>query len=84
MGMRGEQQLRDLADTQAPRRLLATPAARGEPPETVFAAATREALRHLGNGTARMIRYKPGGTATLLASEGTRDTTSRSRMNSLA
>jgi hypothetical protein len=47
-------------------------AARGEPPETVFAgAATRQALRHFGSGAARMIRYELDGTATLLASEGT-------------
>jgi hypothetical protein len=37
----------------------------------VFAAATREALRYFGGGTARMIRYEPDGTATLLANEGT-------------
>ena len=36
----------------------------------MFAAATREALRHFGGGTARMIRYEPDGTATLLAYEG--------------
>jgi len=66
-----DQELRELADTQAALRRLAMLVARGEPPETVFAAATREALRHFGNGTARMIRYEPGGTATLLASEGT-------------
>jgi signal transduction histidine kinase len=36
----------------------------------VFAAATREALQHFGNGTARMIRYEPDGTATLVASVG--------------
>ena len=45
--------------------------ARGEPPEAVFAAATREALRYFGGGTARMIRYEQDGTATLLANEGT-------------
>jgi signal transduction histidine kinase len=66
-----DQELRELADTQAALRRLAMLVARGEPPEVVFAAATREALRHFGNGTARMIRYEPGGTATLLANEGT-------------
>jgi signal transduction histidine kinase len=66
-----EQELRQLADTQAALRRLATLVAQGEPPEVVFAAATREALRHFGGGTARMIRYELDGTATLLANEGT-------------
>jgi hypothetical protein len=35
--VRGEQQLRELADTQAPPRRLAMLVARGEPPEAVFA-----------------------------------------------
>jgi signal transduction histidine kinase len=65
-----EQRLRELADTQAALRRLATLVARGEPPEAVFAAATREALRHFGSGTARMIRYELDGTATLLTNEG--------------
>ena len=65
-----EQELRDLADTQAALRRLATLVARGEPPQVVFAAATREARRHFGGGTARMIRYEPDGAATLLANEG--------------
>jgi signal transduction histidine kinase len=66
-----DQELRELADTQAALRRLAMLIARGEPPEAIFAAATREALRHFGNGTARMIRYEPDGTATLVANEGT-------------
>jgi signal transduction histidine kinase len=68
---RAEQELRGLADTQAALRRLAMLVARGEPPEAVFAAATREALRHFGTGTARMIRYELDGTATLVANEGT-------------
>jgi signal transduction histidine kinase len=68
----GEQELRELAGTQAALRRLATLVARDEPPEAVFAAATREALRHFGSGrTARMIRYEPDGTASLVANEGT-------------
>jgi signal transduction histidine kinase len=67
---RAEEELRELADTQAALRRLATLAARGEPPEAVFAAATREVLRHFGGLTAGMIRYEPDGTATLLANEG--------------
>jgi GAF domain-containing protein len=66
-----EEQLRKLAETHAALRRLATLVARGEPPEAVFAAATREALRYFGTGTARMIRYESDGTATLLANEGT-------------
>jgi signal transduction histidine kinase/ketosteroid isomerase-like protein len=64
------QELRELADTQAALRRLATLVARGEPPEAVFAAATREALRYSGNGTARMIRFELDGTATLVANQG--------------
>src|SRR3984893_13505151 len=64
------QELRELADTQAALRRLAMLVARGEPPEAVFAAVTREALRHFGGGTARMIRYELDGTATLLTNEG--------------
>ena len=65
------QKLHGLADTQAALRRLAMLVARGEPPEAVFAATTGEALRYFGGGTARMIRYEPDGTATLLANEGT-------------
>jgi signal transduction histidine kinase len=68
---RAEAELRELADTQAALRRLATLVAQGEPPEAVFAAATKEVLRHFGSGTARMIRYELDGTATLLANEGT-------------
>jgi len=67
---RAKRELRELAETQAALRRLATLVARGEPPEAVFAAATREALRYFGNGTARMFRYELDGTATLLANEG--------------
>jgi signal transduction histidine kinase len=68
---KAEQELRELADTQAALRRLAMLVARGEAPEAVFSAVTREALRHFGNGTARMIRYELDGTATLVANEGT-------------
>src|SRR5260370_8588382 len=66
-----EEQLRELADAQAALRRLATLVARGETPEAVFAAVTREVLRYFGNGTARMFRYELDGTATLVANEGT-------------
>ncbi|MDT7723680.1 MAG: hypothetical protein QOI21_256 [Actinomycetota bacterium] len=68
---RAEQELLELADTQAALRRLATLVARGEPPEVVFAAATGEALRHFGTATARMIRYELDGKATIVANEGT-------------
>jgi signal transduction histidine kinase len=68
---RAEQELRELARTQAALRRLATLVARGEPPEQVFAAATTEVLGHFGGETARMFRYERDGTATLLANEGT-------------
>jgi signal transduction histidine kinase len=67
---RAEEELRELADIQAALRRLAVLVARGEPPEAVFAAVTREVLRHFGGRTAGMIRYEPDGTATLLANEG--------------
>jgi signal transduction histidine kinase len=66
-----EERLRELADTQASLRRLALLVARGETPEAVFAAVTREALRHFGNGTARMIRFELDGTVTLVANQGT-------------
>lgn len=65
-----EQKLRDLADTQASLRRLATLIARGAPHEAVFAAVTEEVLHHFGPGTARMIRYELDGTATLVANSG--------------
>ncbi|MGW6196911.1 GAF domain-containing sensor histidine kinase [Kribbella sp. NPDC055110] len=66
-----DQSLRDLADTQAALRRLAMLVARGEPPETVFAAVTSEVLRHFGYDTVRMIRFELDGTATVVANEGT-------------
>ena len=66
-----EERLRKLVDTQSALRRLAMLVARGEPPEVVFAAVTKEVLRYFGSGTARMIRYEPDGTATLVANEGT-------------
>ncbi|MFC6160188.1 GAF domain-containing protein [Kribbella jiaozuonensis] len=61
----------DLADTQAALRRLALLVAAGEPPATVFGAVTQEVARHFGGDTARMIRFEPDGTATLVASDGT-------------
>src|SRR5260370_14433801 len=67
----GQTRLRQLAEELAALRRVATLVARGARPADVFAAATREALRYFGGGTARMIRYEPDGTATLPANEGT-------------
>jgi signal transduction histidine kinase len=61
----------DMADTQASLRRLALLVAAGESPAVVFGAVTEEVLRHFGGDTARMIRFEPDGTATLVASEGT-------------
>jgi signal transduction histidine kinase len=66
-----EEQLRKLADTQSALRRLAMLVVRGEPPEVVFAAVTKEVLRYFGTGTGRMIRYELDGTMTLVANEGT-------------
>jgi signal transduction histidine kinase len=68
---KAEQKLRELADTQASLRRLATLTARGGPPEAVFGAVAKEALRHFSNSTARMIRFELDGTATVVADEGT-------------
>ncbi|NMO55150.1 GAF domain-containing protein [Actinoplanes sp. TBRC 11911] len=67
-----DEQLRELADTQASLRRLALLIAQGEQPERVFAAVTKEVLRQFGDegGTARLLRYELDGTATLLANEG--------------
>src|SRR5258708_3743864 len=62
---------RRLPDIQASLRLLATFIAQGAEPDVMFAAVTKEILRHFGTGTARMIRYETDGTATILANEGT-------------
>jgi signal transduction histidine kinase len=65
-----EQPVQDLVQTQASLRRLAMLVARGTPSEEVFAAVTKEALGHFGDGTARMIRFEFDGTATLLANRG--------------
>jgi signal transduction histidine kinase len=63
--------LRELAETEASLRRIAMLVAKGAAPEAVFDIVTKEALRHFGSGTARMIRFEPDGTATMLANEGT-------------
>jgi GAF domain-containing protein len=70
-GAQAEQKLRELADTQVSLRRLAMLIARGEPPEAVFVAVTKEALRQFGRGSASVIRYELDGTTTLLAHAGT-------------
>jgi signal transduction histidine kinase len=67
-----EQKLHELVRIQESLRRLALLVARGEPPAAVFAAVAREVLRHFGgHGTARLVRYEPDGTVTLLANQGT-------------
>jgi signal transduction histidine kinase len=66
-----EQKLRELVDMHSSLRRLAMLVARGEPPDAVFAAVTKEVLRQFGGDTARMVRFEPDGAATLLANEGT-------------
>jgi signal transduction histidine kinase len=64
-------QLRRLADMQASLRRLALLIAQGEPPQRVFAAVTKEVLRHFGEGgTARLLRFELDDTVTMLASDG--------------
>jgi len=65
-----EQELRELADTHAALRRLATLAARGEPPEAVFAAVAEEVGKLLPVDLATMCRYEPDRTLTFVASRG--------------
>jgi hypothetical protein len=69
--VRGEQQLRDLADTQAALQRLAALAARREPPEAVFAGRNQGRSPAFRQRHRQEIRYQLNGTATLVASEGT-------------
>ncbi|MFG1931283.1 hypothetical protein ACGFK1_11575 [Mycobacterium sp. NPDC048908] len=61
----------DPADMHSSLRVLAALIAKGAEPDVVFAAITKEVLRHFGSGTARIIRFETDGTATILANEGT-------------
>ncbi|MET0699605.1 MAG: GAF domain-containing sensor histidine kinase [Mycobacterium sp.] len=63
--------LQELAFTHAALTRLAALIAQGVSPAELFAAVTREVRRRFGPTTARMIRYEPDGTATVLANEGT-------------
>ena len=72
-GAEAEQKLRELADTQASLHHLAMLIARGEPPEAVFGAVTKEALRQFGHGSATVIRFELDGATTLLAHAGPMD-----------
>lgn len=63
--------MRELADTQAALRRLAVLIARDTPPSAVFAAVTREVRLRSGAATARMVRFEPDGTATMVANVGT-------------
>jgi signal transduction histidine kinase len=59
---------RKLAEEQAGLRRVATLAARGTPPEQVFAAVAEEIGRLLRVDVVNMCRYDPGRTITFLAS----------------
>jgi signal transduction histidine kinase len=64
------EELRVLAEEQAALRRVATLAARGAPPDGVFAAVTEEVGRLLPVDFAYMGRYGPDGTVTTIASWG--------------
>ncbi|HET6478759.1 MAG TPA: GAF domain-containing sensor histidine kinase [Actinoplanes sp.] len=60
----------DMAGTQASLRRLALLIARGEQPERIFGAVTREVRDHLGTDTANLIRYEIDGSTNELACAG--------------
>ncbi|MBL7259658.1 ATP-binding protein [Paractinoplanes lichenicola] len=60
----------DMAEVQASLRRLALLIARGEAPQRVFEAATKEVRRHLGSDTAALVRYELDGSTTELACHG--------------
>jgi signal transduction histidine kinase len=62
-----------LAAEQAALRRVATLAARGAPPEEVFAAAVEEVVRVLPVDLARLGRYQPDRRVTYLATWGAQD-----------
>jgi hypothetical protein len=66
-----------LAETEASLRHVAMLVADGSAPETVFDAVTKEALCRFGSGAARMIRFEPDATATILRCSPTQRNTLR-------
>lgn len=62
-----------LADEQAALRRVATLVARESPPAEVFAAVAEEVVRLLHVETAKLIRYEPDATGTIVASWGESD-----------
>ncbi|HTE61732.1 MAG TPA: GAF domain-containing protein, partial [Solirubrobacteraceae bacterium] len=63
-------ELRVLADEQAALRHVATLVARESPPREVFAAVAEEVGRLLRVDGTRLLRYDPGGTATIVGDWG--------------
>jgi signal transduction histidine kinase len=63
--------LREIAFTHAALTRLAELIAQRVSPAELFAAVTQEVQRRFVPTTARMIRYEPDGTATVVANEGT-------------
>jgi signal transduction histidine kinase len=66
----GQARLSQLADEQAALRRVATLVARGEPPETVFAAVAEEVGQLLRVDLANLFRYEPDRTETCVAAWG--------------
>jgi signal transduction histidine kinase len=64
-------ELRRLAGQQAALRRVATLAARGTPPDEVFAAVIDEVMQLFPVDYAGMARYEPDGMATAVAARGT-------------
>jgi signal transduction histidine kinase len=60
----------DMAEVQNSLRRLALLIAKGERPERIFEAVTREVRDHLHSDTANLIRYELDGTTTELACAG--------------
>jgi signal transduction histidine kinase len=67
----GGDALRVLLEEHAALRRVATLVAQGVPPEKVFAAVTEEIVRVLPVDAARMGRYEPDGTVTVVAASHT-------------
>lgn len=66
-----ESAVADLNNVRESIARFAALSASGADSGVVYEAVTTEALRHLGGGTARLIRYEADGTATMLANRGT-------------
>ncbi|WP_312034250.1 GAF domain-containing protein [Actinoplanes sp. TBRC 11911] len=59
-----------LVKVQQSLRRISLLIAQGRAPEHVFTAVTQEVRHHFTGGAARLLRYEPDGTVTLLAAHG--------------